>query len=175
MKKIVIFLKLLILSIFIATIYGIIHDQITFSISNEYFTKFKFIQFGLIEDSPNIEINNPRLYVSLVGVIATWWTGLIAGIILGIIGLFYKQSNILFLKSILIIIITAIIFGFIGYVYSNFFINLNQMNWILPDNVILKKNFIIVGFIHGFSYLGSLIGLLISIVYLLKNLLRNKV
>ena len=27
-------------------IYGILHDQVTFSISQEYFTKLKFYQFG---------------------------------------------------------------------------------------------------------------------------------
>jgi len=51
--------------------YGIIHDQITYSISPEYYTKFKFYQFGLIK-SPNDFVHNPRQMAIIVGIMATW-------------------------------------------------------------------------------------------------------
>jgi len=54
--------------------YGILHDQITYSISPEYFTKLKFEQFrwanyGFPE----------RVFVAEIGFLATWWVGLFCG------------------------------------------------------------------------------------------------
>ena len=67
----------------IAGCYGVIHDQITYTISNEYFTKYKFDQFGVGPAVPY------RLGVSYVGWMATWWMGIPLGIILGLIGLIH--------------------------------------------------------------------------------------
>ncbi len=58
----------------IAAVYGIVHDQITYSISPEYFTRLKFIQFHYAD------FGLPRrVFVAEVGVLATWWAGFIAG------------------------------------------------------------------------------------------------
>ena len=58
----------------VAAIYGIVHDQITYSISPEYFTRLKCIQFHYA----NFGLPH-RVFVAEVGVLATWWVGLIAG------------------------------------------------------------------------------------------------
>lgn len=55
-------------------LYGIVHDQFTYSLSPEYFTQAKFAQFhwanfGLPE----------RVMVAEVGFIGTWWVGAFAG------------------------------------------------------------------------------------------------
>ena len=47
MAKFIEYLKALVIAIIIAGIYGAIHDQISFTFSEEYFTRFKFIQFNL--------------------------------------------------------------------------------------------------------------------------------
>ena len=46
MRKILNFFLIILASILIAGIYGILHDQITYTISYEYFTLFKFEQFS---------------------------------------------------------------------------------------------------------------------------------
>jgi hypothetical protein len=46
MRKFGVFAATIFFTIIIAGLYGIIHDQITYSISPEYFTKFKYRQFG---------------------------------------------------------------------------------------------------------------------------------
>ena len=52
----------------IAGLYGVIHDQITYSISAEYFTRLKFIQFRWAD------IGLPtRAFVAEIGFLATWW------------------------------------------------------------------------------------------------------
>ncbi len=49
-------------------LYGAVHDQISFSISREYFTRMKFIQFAWADFGwPE------RLFAAEVGFLATWW------------------------------------------------------------------------------------------------------
>jgi hypothetical protein len=66
-KKIGILILTIILTPILAGIYGILHDQISYSISPEYFTKFKFAQFefGFMSQ------NQPRLTASVVGFFST--------------------------------------------------------------------------------------------------------
>jgi len=91
-SKIFTFIVIVVISIIIGCLYGILNDQLTFSISNEYYTKFKFNQFGLISEKTEYSIIKPRILVTITGIIATWWVGLIFGITLGGVSLF-KQSN----------------------------------------------------------------------------------
>jgi hypothetical protein len=57
----------------VASTFGILHDQITYAISPEYFTQMKFAQFGSLQSQIP-----PRAFVALIGILATWWFGLIA-------------------------------------------------------------------------------------------------
>lgn len=73
--------RLLLLSLLgavIAGIYGVVHDQVTFSLAPEYFTKFKFDQFAYANPG-----GGERNFVALIGLLATWWVGLAAGWFLG--------------------------------------------------------------------------------------------
>ena len=66
----------------IAGIYGIIHDQITYRLSESYFTEFKFHQFASNDPrslfTPNFAYAD-RIFVAVIGFLATWWVGLFAG------------------------------------------------------------------------------------------------
>jgi len=63
-----------VLGALIAGCYGVLHDQITYSISAEYFTRLKFLQFHYAD------FRFPaRVFVAEIGFLATWWVGLIAG------------------------------------------------------------------------------------------------
>jgi hypothetical protein len=53
--------------------YGIVHDEITYTISPEYFTRVKFKQFAIAD------FGLPRrIFVGEIGFLATWWVGFIA-------------------------------------------------------------------------------------------------
>lgn len=65
------FLAIVVLSVFAACAYGIIHDQITARICVEYFT---------IGHPPIFNTNSPTLLGLGWGIIATWWVGLILGV-----------------------------------------------------------------------------------------------
>ena len=164
-----------------------VHDQITYTISNEYYTKFKFIQFGLenwgmgenvgTPEIPEIKLWNPRLGTSIVGFLATWWVGTIIGIVLGLIGLIHKNGKEMFqitMKASFITIGIALIVGIIGLIYGKLALANNPPNWFLPDNLINRTNFIMVGAMHNFSYLGGLIGMIISVIYSIRKKKKNK-
>ncbi len=178
MKKILLFLCVIFSSILIASVFGIIHDQITYSIAPEYYTKFKFIQFGLVEDS-STNVDNIPLLVGIVGVMATWWMGLLIGIIYAIILLFFPYSKTLysiFIKTIAFSFITTITLSFCGYLNWRFHAQYFPCDWYLPDDLIDKASFICVGHIHNYSYIGGELGIAIGIAYLLfqKQKLKTK-
>ena len=47
MKKLLLVPVLLILGCLCAGLYGALHDQISYAVSHEYFTRFKFLQFNV--------------------------------------------------------------------------------------------------------------------------------
>ena len=175
-RKIGILILTIILTPILAGIYGILHDQISYSISPEYFTKFKFAQFefGFMSQ------NRPQLTASVVGFLSTWWTGLIIGIVLGIIGMTLPNSKMMW-KSIKIATIRtlgiAIGIGFLGILVGEFIISEIDGNWIIPDAVTDKNDFLVVGTMHTFSYIGGSIGLIFGVIYQLrlKKTLHNNV
>jgi ABC-type polysaccharide transport system permease subunit len=57
-----------------ASIYGVLHDQITYTISPEYFTRLKFEQFAWA----NLGLP-PRMFVAQIGPLASWGIGLVGG------------------------------------------------------------------------------------------------
>lgn len=163
MKKFGILLLTIIISILLAGFYGAIHDQVTFSISSEYFTVFKFDQFGFLEWGNK----NPRMTTALIGVLATWWVGLYIGIFHGLVGLIHKDYKLMFkyvMNSIFITLGVTILFGFIGFLIGKFD-NEVYSNCCFPYQIEDGKSFMIVGSIHNYSYTGGEIGALIGIAY----------
>lgn len=163
MKKLGIFILIVIISTLLASIYGALHNQVTYSISSEYFTVFKFDQFGFTDWGNN----NPRATTSLIGVLATWWVGLFIGIFQGLVSLIHKTSRLMFqyaFRAVLITLGVTIIFGFIGYTAETF----NPQTYpdcCFPYSIIDGKSFQIVGSIHNYGYAGGEIGAFTGIVY----------
>src|ERR1700759_2197923 len=122
MRKFAIFLLIIGVAIVIAAIYGVGHDQVTYSISPEYYTKYKFIQFNLADSGAAQHMTQPRSAVVMVGVKATWWMGLYIGLILGFFSLLlFLDAETMFqsaLQAIGLVVLIAIICGVIGYFYG---------------------------------------------------------
>lgn len=172
MKRFLTLLLIIALAPLIGGMYGIIHDQLTYTISPEYYTKFKFYQFGLMDAGKEAIFPNPRIQVSLVGFMATWWMGLPIGLILGFVGLVHKDSKQMFrvtMQAIIVTVIVAFATGLIGLVYGKLYLANKGVDWWLPDNLIDTKNFISVGSMHNFSYLGGLTGLIAGIIYSVRK------
>lgn len=69
------FILIVLLSVFTAVVYGILHDQVTARICVEYFT---------IGHPPVFGTEDPTLLGIGWGIIATWWVGLMLGVPLAI-------------------------------------------------------------------------------------------
>jgi hypothetical protein len=184
MKKFVALLIIIFLSCIIGGIYGMMHDFLTYSISNEYYTKFKFIKFGVVFHYDNGEIYHdyPLVPVAIVGWKATWWMGLFIGTLLGLVALLLPNWKIMLqtaLKAIGITMIIAFITGLLGLAYGWLFLTgkldaLKASGWFIPHGLEQPERFIMVGSMHNFSYLGGALGLIAGIVYILrKRLLAN--
>ena len=157
----------MVLACIIASLYGIVHDQLTYAISPEYYTKFKFIQFGL--GNEGAVAARPRLMAILVGIMATWWMGLIIGTILSLFALTFKDGKIMFsvtLRAMLLTIIIAFTTGLAGLVLGYISLSLDDRIQFYPYKVYDPVAFEAVGTMHNFSYAGGIIGLLAGIVYI---------
>ncbi|MEZ4842971.1 MAG: hypothetical protein R3A43_01830 [Bacteroidia bacterium] len=169
----------------IASIYGILHDQITYTISPEYYTKFKFIQFGLWHHFENVSHSDlleivpqfPRIRVIVVGIVATWWVGAILGFVLGLISFFSTSKERKFrvsFNALILAMFIATLVGVVGFFFGKYSINPINAKKYVPDNVMDIKNFVIVATVHNFSYLGGLVGLVLGVIYLTKHSRANK-
>ena len=48
-KRLLVYGLLIVLAVLAAGLYGVVHNQISYTVSPEYFTKFKFRRFGLVD------------------------------------------------------------------------------------------------------------------------------
>jgi hypothetical protein len=78
----------------------VINDQITFSISSEYYTKYRFLQYNLVQVEGDSRIIYPRILVVLVTFFSTWWFPLISGLIIIIFNLIQNTWKMLLKTSV---------------------------------------------------------------------------
>ncbi len=176
MKNFITFLLILISGIIFASLFGILHDQITYTLSSEYYTKFKFQQFGL-----DYFYSNTRYGVVFVGILATWWVGIPFGFLFGIILATGKRTSNqvqILLKTYLHVAIMTLLIGFIGLLYSLLFIGQHDYwHYWIPDTISNKRMFLAVGLMHNFSYFGGIVGLIYGLIKIIrfKRKLTNKI
>ncbi len=171
MRKFGVFTSFIFIAILIAGVYGILHDQLTYSISPEYFTKFKYRQFGFEPEW----FGGHRQTVAAIGFLATWWMGLFIAIPLGLLSLIFPDHKTMataLSKSIGIVLLITVLTAAIG--FMKFYLTKTGVDWWLPDDLVDEAAFVTVGSIHNFSYLGGVIGLFAGIVYMLFRKLRTK-
>lgn len=171
MRKFGVFTATIFITVTIAGLYGIVHDQVTYSISAEYFTKFKYPQFGF----EPAWFGGHRQTVAVIGFLATWWMGLFIGIVLAATGLIFpghRSMRAAVANATGIVFITAMVFAFFGSVWGRYRLVNTGVDWWLPEDLIDKNDFITVGSIHNFSYLGGIAGLVIAIAYMIRKYLQ---
>ena len=156
---------------FVGGCYGVLHDQITYSISHEYFTKLKFDQFQYANFG-----FPPRIFVAEVGFIAVWWVGLFSAWFLARIAVPTWPTQVAFKKCLLGFLI---IFGFAFLASSiGYLIGLRHSDY--PKwrdfceglGVVDIPAFVRVAYIHNAGYLGGFIGL-VSAIIILRRMKRN--
>jgi hypothetical protein len=145
--------------------YGMVHDQLSYSISSEYFTKMKFEQFAYAD------FGLPRrCYVSIIGFLATWGVGFIGGWLLGRFGLAAMpptERRKRTVQAFAIVLGVAMIVGAIGLTLGTIVASGNGLSaWREYEEVLELQNlrgFVIVAYLHWAGYLGAAIGIVIAV------------
>lgn len=160
-----------VLGAFIAGFYGMLHDQITYSISSEYFTRLKFLQFHYADFGLS-----PRVFVAEIGFLATWWVGLIAGWFLARVAVPAfprKQARSSVWRGFAIIFAAGFVAAVVGFLlglrlgpHSDLS---NWQNFTTTRGVVDLPSFVRVAYIHNASYLGGFIGLIVALLYLRRE------
>lgn len=163
MKKLLVFFLLIFLAIILSGIYGVLHDQISYTVSPEYYTKFKFHQFGL---APGPD----RGRASIVGFLASWWMGIPIGLMVGATGFIHSGHQKMLkitLWSFAIVIAVTFLFGLGGLLYgwlATRTINLvDYQDWYIPSNVVDLRRFLCAGYMHNSSYIGGTLAIFVAV------------
>src|SRR5262249_8164029 len=116
MKKLFVFMLLLVLAVLVAGAYGVVHNQISYTVSSEYFTKFNFRQFGLLHS-----VLPDRVRASEVGFLASWWMGIPIGLLVGAAGFIHPGHRRMLevsLWSFLVVVVFTLFVGLVGLSYG---------------------------------------------------------
>lgn len=153
----------------IAGVYGVLHDQITYTLSREYFTRFKFEQFDYLDGSLP-----PRVRVAQIGFLATWWVGFFAGWFMGRVTLPHlplATAARLALRAVVVMVGLALAAGLAGGVFAPQDADRLQAWQAFLDlrGVTDPAAFVRVGWIHNGSYLGALLGLILALLWLRRE------
>jgi hypothetical protein len=153
----------------LAGLYGVVHDQVTYSISPEYFTRLKFAQFHYADFGLPA-----RVFVAEIGFLATWWVGFVAGWFIARVSVLACSQREAFrccARGFLIVMTFGFGAAIIGYVLGLLH-GPDYSAWqsMASTLAILDlPSFVRVAYIHNASYLGGLFGLVTAIIYLRRQ------
>jgi hypothetical protein len=161
---------LLVAGCLISGLYGMLHNQISYTVAPEYFHAFKFDQFAI----PN-GLHN-RIGASIVGWQASWWMGLIIGAPVLFVGLMMPDAKA-YLSRILIafavVAATALVVGLGALAHASSSITASDLpDYWYPDGVTDRVAFARAGTMHDFSYLGGFLGIITASLYLVVERIR---
>jgi MFS family permease len=159
MVKLALLPLLFLIACLFAGIYGAVHNQISYTVSPEYFTQFKFHQFRISESIPD------RIGAAIVGWNAAWWMGIVIGMILIPFGLLIRGSANYFWAMIRVfgvVAVTTLIVGLTALAIAFVVVDTEVAGEIsrygneMTDDVAFAR----AGTMHNFSYLGGLVGII---------------
>ncbi len=149
-------LKTILLCLFGAVSFGIVHDLVTANCCVEYFT---------IGHPKVIESENPFMLALVWGILATWWVGLILGTLIVVFNAAGKTEKVPFsiirkyvIRLLLIMVFTSLLAGIIGYILAN--TGTIYLVGELADRIPAGKHnaFLAVAWAHVSSYIVGFVG-----------------
>jgi len=155
----------------IGAIYGVLHDELTYALSPEYFTRLKFHQFSWANAGLP-----PRAFAGEIGAIAVGWVGACTGWLLARIAVPVWPMREAVRHTLVGFAIT-LIFAFSGSL-SGCLLGLQRRanpdfsNWesyIVSLGIQDPAAFVHVGYIHNAGYIGGLLGLIVAIAWLMRR------
>ncbi len=170
LKKLALFPGAILLACLAAGVFGVVHNQISYTIAPEYFHGFKFIQFRFPEALQT------RVGASYIGWLASWWMGLLLAPLVFLTCLpAPRVRGVLrvFCEAVVLVIVTALLIGLGGAL----------VQWMVEDPTALPDlpgwmdireplRFNRAGAMHNASYAGAALGALAAIVFALVRGIR---
>ncbi len=163
MSKVLGFLAAVLGITLLSGLYGALHDQLSFTIAPEYFTRFKYDQFGFEPEW----FGGHRPAVAVIGFLATWWVGVFIGLFLGGTALLQPDALSMrraILRGVSITLCVAAVCALAGLVYGRFLLEDLPQGWFLPAEVLDRHAFLSVGSMHNASYGGGVLGLILALI-----------
>ena len=171
MNRFAVFSTRLFLFIVFAGGYGILHDQVTFTIAPEYYRLFKFPQFGVDTQTPP-QVFPERFYVSWIGFLASWWMGLFIGLLLGGVAFVYSDGRTMaaaLRRAMYTVFLTTLVCAAVGFLLGRFVFAATTDTWWVPHGSTDPEAFVTAGSIHNGSYLGGIIGTVLALLQMWKH------
>jgi hypothetical protein len=164
MGKVALLPLLLVLACLWAGLYGALHNQVSYTVSPEYFHKYKFIQFDIPEPL------HGRVGAALVGWQASWWMGLFLGAPVLLVGLILPDGKTYFthaVRAFAVVTATALLAGLAALAWASAAVTEATLPpFAFPAGVVDRVAFARAGVMHDFSYLGGALGVVTGVVYL---------
>jgi hypothetical protein len=150
---------LFVIACLFAGCFGAFHNQISYTVSPEYFTQFKFHQFNIGEAVPH------RIGAARVGWQASWWMGLVIGVVLIPAGLAIKGTWEYFwgmIRVFAVVTVTTLAVGLLALAFASFTISSESTAQAVRygNEIANDAAFNRAGTMHNFSYLGGLLGII---------------
>jgi hypothetical protein len=166
-------IRVTLLSALFAGGYGALHDQISYTISPEYFTQLKFHQFAYADFGWS-----PRVLAAEVGFLATWWVGLLGGWFVARVGLAElteRSPRRYTARTLALAASVAVPIGALGTLLGIVQAQGDLSGWrAWQESLGLRDlpGFVIVAYLHWASYLGGFLGVVVAAVYVKRTLAR---
>ncbi|MFZ4763770.1 MAG: hypothetical protein ACOYMN_02355 [Roseimicrobium sp.] len=159
-------LKVALAGALLAGAYGVAHDQVTYWLCPEYFTKLKFEQFAYADLG-----GDRRLFVATIGFLATWWVGFITGWFLARVMVPHFPTAHVWRRcwsGFARVFVSALAGGATGAGLGERATHREVANWMEYASMLGVTDvghFIWVAYIHVGSYAGALAGLFWALIY----------
>lgn len=167
-EKVVLTPALLGAACLIAGAYGALHNQVSYTVSPDYFHAFKFRQFAVPA------AHHDRWGAALVGWAASWWMGVLIGVPIVAPGLRLPGGRAFAtrcLTGFALAAATAMVVGLGALAWAAATItDPSQAGFRIPDDAADPIAFCRAGTMHNFSYLGGFLGIFAGAGYVISGI-----
>ena len=151
-----------------AGVFGILHNQISYTVSPDYFHEFKYLQFDLDPALPG------RLGAAIVGWNSSWWMGIFIGMLIVPFGCLIPGTKpFVFgvVRSYVAVSLTAFIIGLTALMIAYLSIRPETVGEIVRFGhpITHPFEFALAGTMHNFSYLGGVLGIITGIIWIARE------